>query len=887
MPSHSAKQHRFMEAIAHSPSFAKKAGVPQSVGKDFAAADKGKTFKKGGEMKESKSMIKKEVAFMKAKGAPKSMIKHEQAESKGYKSGGRIKRYDEGGISEGQNRNIDDDTRARAMAWAARGGRDEEAAPAARSAAARARPSVTRVTEVEATRPAESGRGFNRQPAAKQESNTEFRGFAGKAEGAKLVGEAVLSMLPLGRAYKAIRGGVGMLDRVMTRRAKTNEATPKLDEMMGRVAEREAQQGSRSGLLDDVRLKQAREISENPEAMRSRQMIEEVPVGTSRRNEILEEAKNRAITSGRGESNPFEGMKHSNEMSTAELMDRAQMIGGGYKRGGNVKETMGPMTMAEDVEGGMRGRQMRFGEHSEQRRGHTRGTNMGDSGPSVGIEGGGKMKAAHVKHIMTMAAGGLTAPQIAKIMSSMHKGAAPAGRAPMAPPMMPRQPMARPGMAPGMSHGGRTKRMAVGGISAQPSPQTNMPQGSTPGIQAQAPQPSTLPVNTATSNQQPPYHPNPNPNRANLNPAYGPVAGRTHPNPAPVDVHAMHQQNPDWHAGSAAWNAANSPLVVKSSGKGEMMRNDPTRTNRHPAMVGPKVDYPSFANSFKIPTGAGGGTNPNQMMGGNLNLARALMSGQKMAPQQTQTLPPPPQQTQTLPTMGNFQPTGSGSSNNPNSQVPETSGFDDRGWLPTPQPQVSPAFQPQTLPSLQQQTQPQIKPRDPQLDYPQITSAMQQMMEQARSGQFTPQVLQQKAVTPQVQTSPVDDNINPATGQPYGGWQTGIGSDGSEWAAAAGGVVKKLPTAKQMGAMGMKKGGRVKETMGPRTMKEDVERGSNRHLKHGESAVQKKGHTKGKNLGDSGKTVGIERGPKHFAKGGHVKSIDGIARRGHTKVKYR
>ena len=39
MPTTSAKQHNFMEAIAHSPGFAKKAGVPQSVGKDFAAAD--------------------------------------------------------------------------------------------------------------------------------------------------------------------------------------------------------------------------------------------------------------------------------------------------------------------------------------------------------------------------------------------------------------------------------------------------------------------------------------------------------------------------------------------------------------------------------------------------------------------------------------------------------------------------------------------------------------------------------------------------------------------------------------------------------------------------------------------------------------------------------
>ncbi len=88
MPSSSAKQRRFMQAIAHSPSFAKKAGVPQSVGKDFAAADK--TFKKGGEVKESKAMVEKEVAFMKKKGAPKSMIKHEEAE--GMKRGGNTSR---------------------------------------------------------------------------------------------------------------------------------------------------------------------------------------------------------------------------------------------------------------------------------------------------------------------------------------------------------------------------------------------------------------------------------------------------------------------------------------------------------------------------------------------------------------------------------------------------------------------------------------------------------------------------------------------------------------------------------------------------------------------------------------------------------------------------
>jgi hypothetical protein len=88
VPSTSKKQHNFMAAVANSPKFAKKAGVPTSVGKEFMKADKGRTFKEGGDMKESKAMVKKEIGFMKKAGAPKSMIKHEQAEAKGMKKGG-------------------------------------------------------------------------------------------------------------------------------------------------------------------------------------------------------------------------------------------------------------------------------------------------------------------------------------------------------------------------------------------------------------------------------------------------------------------------------------------------------------------------------------------------------------------------------------------------------------------------------------------------------------------------------------------------------------------------------------------------------------------------------------------------------------------------------
>jgi hypothetical protein len=48
MPSKSPSQHRLMEAVAHNPAFAKKVGISQKVGKEFAKADEGKKFKGGG-----------------------------------------------------------------------------------------------------------------------------------------------------------------------------------------------------------------------------------------------------------------------------------------------------------------------------------------------------------------------------------------------------------------------------------------------------------------------------------------------------------------------------------------------------------------------------------------------------------------------------------------------------------------------------------------------------------------------------------------------------------------------------------------------------------------------------------------------------------------------
>ena len=115
-----------MAAVANNPAFAKKTGIPQSVGEEFMKADKGKKFgsggaesrpdlqsvnnpkvhrgkmklfAEGGNMKESKAMMKKEVSFMKKKGAPKAMVKHEMAEMKGMKKGGKA--YASGGLAAG------------------------------------------------------------------------------------------------------------------------------------------------------------------------------------------------------------------------------------------------------------------------------------------------------------------------------------------------------------------------------------------------------------------------------------------------------------------------------------------------------------------------------------------------------------------------------------------------------------------------------------------------------------------------------------------------------------------------------------------------------------------------------------------------------------------
>jgi hypothetical protein len=88
MPSVSKKQHNFMAAVANNPSFAKKAGVPQSVGKEFNNADKGKSFKRGGDMATSmgKPVMKKGMST--AKDGMKKATPMADTSMMGMKKGG-------------------------------------------------------------------------------------------------------------------------------------------------------------------------------------------------------------------------------------------------------------------------------------------------------------------------------------------------------------------------------------------------------------------------------------------------------------------------------------------------------------------------------------------------------------------------------------------------------------------------------------------------------------------------------------------------------------------------------------------------------------------------------------------------------------------------------
>ena len=90
MPYRSPEQARLMRAVANSPGFAKKVGIPQSVGKKFEAHKaEGGTVKKSMPPAAKKAMEMRHAAAFKKAGKPK-MAAEEMKEAKGYARGGGI-----------------------------------------------------------------------------------------------------------------------------------------------------------------------------------------------------------------------------------------------------------------------------------------------------------------------------------------------------------------------------------------------------------------------------------------------------------------------------------------------------------------------------------------------------------------------------------------------------------------------------------------------------------------------------------------------------------------------------------------------------------------------------------------------------------------------------
>lgn len=130
MPATSEKQKRFMDAAAHNPEFAKEAGIPIDVAKEFSKESKGKKFgtgarpdlqkagkpktdhgkmklfKEGGAMKnlfggkETRAEEMKEAKALKSgKISPKDYVKGEKSEGHGAGAASKAKAIKSGALS--------------------------------------------------------------------------------------------------------------------------------------------------------------------------------------------------------------------------------------------------------------------------------------------------------------------------------------------------------------------------------------------------------------------------------------------------------------------------------------------------------------------------------------------------------------------------------------------------------------------------------------------------------------------------------------------------------------------------------------------------------------------------------------------------------------------
>jgi len=521
MPSHSKKQHNFMEAIAHSPSFAKKVHIPQSVGKDFAAADKGKTFskggnmkrmafggetasdkkakdrlanmreedaevaegrqkqqreerlasfgrsiamddlraaqkqgktydkwfednrknqlkkgqlskemydagrgiemmtpsqhretltssgmKKGGEVKESKAMVGKEVAFMKKKGAPKSMLKHEETEM--MKRGGKVRRMAAGGT--GDPFELSNEDLANYEKNGAKnlkslknffGFGEKEPAPIDRSRDVVSKPNA------EATYTPRPPLGItkpNNQSPRTSSGNSAAEDAVEREDAAARVSRTALDEADKQKKNAMDAFNPALAEAQMQAQRAKDAFKPKPRKPVGlETTERkqrvitaptdnsyDAVERNRAAKTTSTSLARLRKESEDKirdskpgsmtKQMREAPTIDELYRGQKSMGEEIGDLLKSFRSSIRG------GLKSGEDKRKLREEEMHVAKGGrinAYAKGGNVKETMGPRNMSQDVVRGSN-KAAAHGEHGLQERGKTRAMMPKMKGSSIG-----------------------------------------------------------------------------------------------------------------------------------------------------------------------------------------------------------------------------------------------------------------------------------------------------------------------------------------------------------------------------------------------------------------------------------------------------------------------------------------------------------------------
>jgi len=368
-----------MEAIAHSPSFAKKVHIPQSVGKDFAEADKGKTFKRGGDMKgdmaSKMKMFEKSGKDIEKKGM-KEGSKADMALDKKQmmKAGGKVRRMAAGGT--GDPFELSNEDLANYEKNGAKnlknlknffGFGEQEPAPIDRSRDVVAKPKPTE-SAVYTPRPPLGITKLNIQSPRTSSGNSAAEDAVEREDAAARVSRTALDEADKQKKNAMDAFNPALAEAQMQAQRAKDAFKPKPRKPVGKPVGIEKTEKKERVITEpvkkiDTRVNFSSELRDKPAIETHPQKLEglEELMKPKRKFGMASDETRASVRKGLGSVLDFFDLSKAHEKE----------FGKKYAKGGNVQETMGPRTMSKDVETGSN-KNRAFGEHAIQKRGKTR-----------------------------------------------------------------------------------------------------------------------------------------------------------------------------------------------------------------------------------------------------------------------------------------------------------------------------------------------------------------------------------------------------------------------------------------------------------------------------------------------------------------------------------